>query len=56
MVRFLIRRIFLGLFVLWVVSMAVFYLFFGLNSSGPNAVASRICGKQCTPQQINAVN
>jgi peptide/nickel transport system permease protein len=55
MVRFLIRRIFLGLFVLWVVSMAVFYLFFGLNSSGPNAVASRICGKQCTPQQINAV-
>ena len=55
MVRFLIRRVLLGIFVLWVVSMAVFYLFFGLNKSGPNAVASRICGKQCTTQQINAV-
>jgi len=55
MVRFLIRRIFLGIFVLWVVSMAVFYLFFGLNKSGPNAVASRLCGKQCTTQQIQAV-
>ena len=55
MVRFLIRRILLGIFVLWVVSMAVFYLFFGLNKSGPNAVASRLCGKQCTTQQIQAV-
>jgi len=54
-VRFLIRRTFLGIFVLWVVSMAVFYLFFGLNKSGPNAVASRLCGKQCTTQQITAV-
>lgn len=55
MVRFLIRRILLGIFVLWVVSMAVFYMFFKLNSSGPNAVASRICGKQCSQQQINQV-
>ena len=52
MVRFLIRRILLGLFVLWVVSMAVFVMFFKLNSSGPAAVASRICGKQCSAQQI----
>lgn len=55
MVRFLIRRVLLGIFVLWVVSMAVFYLFFGLNKSGPNAVASRLCGKQCTQEQINSV-
>lgn len=55
MLRFLIRRILLGLFVLWVVSMAVFVMFFKLNSSGPTAVASRLCGKQCTTQQIDAV-
>ena len=55
MVRFLIRRILLGLFVLWVVSMAVFVMFFKLNSSGPGAVASRICGKQCNSQQILAI-
>jgi peptide/nickel transport system permease protein len=55
MLRFLLRRILLGIFVLWVVSMAVFYMFFKLNSSGPNAVASRICGKQCTQLQINQV-
>jgi peptide/nickel transport system permease protein len=52
MVRFLIRRIFLGLLVLWLVSMAVFYMFFKLNSSGPAAVASRLCGKQCSAEQI----
>jgi peptide/nickel transport system permease protein len=55
MLRFLIRRILLGVFVLWVVSMAVFFMFFKLNSSGPAAVASRICGKQCNAQQIQAI-
>lgn len=55
MLRFLIRRILLGLFVLWVVSMAVFVMFFKLNSSGPGAVASRICGKQCNAQQILSI-
>jgi peptide/nickel transport system permease protein len=54
-IRFLIRRILLGIFVLWVVSMAVFFMFFKLNSSGPGAVASRICGKQCNSQQILAI-
>jgi len=54
-VRFLIRRILLGLLVLFLVSVAVFYMFFKLNSSGPASVASRICGKQCNAQQIRAI-
>src|SRR3954469_5226213 len=55
MLRFLIRRFLLGLLVLWLVSMGVFFMFFKLHSSGPDAVASRICGKQCSEQQLNAV-
>ncbi|HET7310734.1 MAG TPA: ABC transporter permease [Mycobacteriales bacterium] len=55
MLRFLVRRFFLGLLVLFLVSLAVFFMFFKLNASGPTAVASRICGKQCSTQQINAV-
>jgi peptide/nickel transport system permease protein len=55
MLRFLVRRFFLGLLVLFLVSLAVFFMFFKLNASGPNAVASRLCGKQCSVQQINAV-
>jgi peptide/nickel transport system permease protein len=53
--RFLVRRIALGLLVLWIVSMAVFFMFFKLNTSGPKSVASRICGKQCSNEQINVV-
>src|SRR3954454_22406123 len=55
MARFLVRRMLLGLLVLWIVSVGVFFMFFKLNSSGPTAVASRICGKQCSTEQINAV-
>src|SRR3954464_13637060 len=55
MLRFLVRRILLGVLVLWLVSMGVSFMFFKLNSSGPTAVASRICGKQCSTEQINAV-
>jgi len=55
MLRFLIRRFLLGLLVLWLVSMGVFFMFFKLHSSGPDAVASRICGKQCSTEQLNAV-
>ena len=51
MLRFLLRRLLLGVLVLWLVSMAVFFMFFKLNSSGPQAVAFRLCGKQCTPAQ-----
>jgi len=35
--------------------MAVFFMFFKLNTSGPRSVASRICGKQCSNEQITAV-
>src|SRR5437763_1847087 len=55
MVRFLIRRLFLGILVLWLVSLAVFFIFFKLNSSGPDAVAFRLCGKQCSQQQVDAI-
>ncbi len=51
MLRFLIRRFFLGILVLWLVSIAVFFLFFKLNSAGPEAIAFRLCGKQCNPAQ-----
>jgi peptide/nickel transport system permease protein len=49
--RFLVRRFLLGLLVLWLVSIAVFFLFFKLNSAGPQAIAFRLCGKQCNPAQ-----
>jgi peptide/nickel transport system permease protein len=55
MLRFLVRRFFLGLLVLWIVSVAVFLIFFKLSTSGPDAVARRIAGKQASPQQIAAV-
>jgi peptide/nickel transport system permease protein len=55
MLRFLFRRFFLGLLVLFLVSIAVFFMFFKLNASGPTAVASRLCGKQCSAAQINNV-
>ncbi|MBV9293006.1 MAG: ABC transporter permease [Frankiales bacterium] len=54
MARFLFRRILLGVFVMWVVSMIVFGLFFW-SPSGKLAVAQRIAGKQATPQQVHAV-
>src|SRR3954470_1176972 len=55
MLRFLVRRFFLGLLVLWLVSRGIFFMFFKLHTSGPNAVAGRICGKQCSPEQLTAV-
>src|ERR1700691_3426308 len=51
MLRFLVRRIFLGILVMWLVTIAVFALFF-LDPSGPAAVARRIGGKSVTPAQI----
>jgi peptide/nickel transport system permease protein len=51
MIRFLVRRIFLGVLVMWLVTIAVFALFF-LDPSGPAAVARRIGGKSVTPAQI----
>src|SRR5579863_5350492 len=50
MARFLIRRIVLGIFVMFAVTTIVFGIFF--VGSGPQAVALRLAGKQATPQTI----
>src|SRR3954454_16211283 len=51
MARFTIRRILLGVLVLWLVTIVVFAIFF-LNPNGPDAVAHRLAGRQATPQSI----
>jgi len=53
MLRFLIRRVLLGVFVMWIVTMIVFGLFF----IGPSAeaVARRLGGKSATPTQIHLI-
>jgi peptide/nickel transport system permease protein len=53
--RFLIRRVLLGILVLWLVTLAVFFIFFDLNSSGPESVAHRLGGRQATPQTIKLI-
>jgi len=53
MARFLVRRILLGLFVLWVISMIVFAIFY----LGPHgAVAQRLAGRQGTPEQVALIS
>ncbi len=54
MLRFLIRRVLLGLFVMWIVTMIVFGLFF-VNPAGKAAVARKIAGKQATVQTLALV-
>jgi peptide/nickel transport system permease protein len=49
--RFLIRRTFLGVFVMWLITMAVFALFFVT----PNNVARTMAGRQASPQVIEAI-
>ncbi len=53
MVRFLIRRIALGVFVMWIVTMLVFGIFF--VGPGPADVARRLAGRQATPQTVEEV-
>jgi peptide/nickel transport system permease protein len=48
MLRFLIRRIALGLLVLWLISMLVFALFF----IAPSNVARTLAGRQATPETV----
>lgn len=48
MTRFLIRRVIQGLFVLWLITVAVFALFFVV----PNDVARTLAGRQATPDTI----
>jgi len=50
MARFLIRRILLGLFTMWLVTVGVFLIFF--VGGGPNSVARRLAGKLATAQDV----
>jgi peptide/nickel transport system permease protein len=52
MIKFLLRRTFLGVFVMWLMTIFVFVIFF----VAPNHVARAIAGKQATPARIAAVN
>ena len=52
MSRFLIRRIALGLLVLWLITVAVFALFF----IAPNDVARTLAGRQATPETVALIS
>ncbi|HET9893327.1 MAG TPA: ABC transporter permease [Streptosporangiaceae bacterium] len=52
MITFLVRRLALGLLVLWVITVAVFVLFF----VAPHNVARLIAGKLATPQTVAVVS
>ena len=52
MARFLVFRILVGAVVLWLISMAVFALFF----VAPSNVARTLAGRQATPETIAAIN
>src|SRR5262249_17961876 len=52
MTRFLLRRIGLGLIVLWVIITLVFVMFF----VAPHNVARLLAGRQATPQTVALVN
>ena len=51
MIRFLIRRIALGVLVMWLITVAVFALFF----VAPNNVGRTLAGRQATPQTIHLI-
>jgi len=48
MLRFLVRRLLLGVVVMWIITVAVFALFFVV----PNNVARTLAGRQATPQTV----
>ena len=54
MARFLVRRIFEGLIVLWLVTVGVFLIFY--IGPGPKSVARALAGKSATPQVVAAVS
>ena len=54
MARFLVRRIFEGLIVLWLVTVGVFIIFY--IGPGPKGVARALAGKSATPQVVAAVS
>jgi peptide/nickel transport system permease protein len=51
--RFLIRRILLGLLVVWLMTVTVFLIFF--IGPGPGAVARTLAGREATPAQVAEV-
>ncbi|HET6666152.1 MAG TPA: ABC transporter permease [Intrasporangium sp.] len=52
MARFLVRRIVLGILVLWLITIAVFGLFF----IAPNNVAQTLAGRQATPETVALIS
>ena len=54
MARFLVRRIFEGLIVLWLVTVGVFLIFY--IGPGPKSVARALAGKSATPQVVAEVS
>jgi peptide/nickel transport system permease protein len=52
MLRFLVRRTFLGLFVMWIITMLTFGLFYIV----PNNVARTLAGRQATPEVVAAIS
>jgi peptide/nickel transport system permease protein len=53
MARFLVRRIALGILVMWMVTVLVFGIFFA--GPGPDSVARRIAGKNASPQTVDLI-
>jgi peptide/nickel transport system permease protein len=51
MIRFLVRRVALGVLVMWLITVAVFGLFF----VAPNNVARTLAGRQATPATIHLI-
>ena len=54
MARFLVRRIFEGIIVLWLVTVGGFIIFY--VGPGPKGVARALAGKSATPQVVAAVS
>ena len=54
MARFLVRRIFEGIIVLWLVTVGVFLIFY--VGPGPKGVARALAGKSATPEVVAAVS
>jgi peptide/nickel transport system permease protein len=52
MTRFLVRRLALGVLVLWLITVAVFALFF----IAPNDVARTLAGRQATPETVALIS
>ena len=53
MARFLLRRIILGILVLWLVTVGVFLIFY--VGPGPGAVPRALAGREATPQMVALV-